>query len=158
MTDFSNIYSRYAPDIYRFVYGLTLDRRDAQDITAETFARALTAYNPERQPTVRAFLYTIAHRLVTDYHRRKRNTVEPDEDSLGSDAAFDLQSEQRDLLESTLRYLNTLPQEDREAVLMRAQGLSYAEISAALGITVSAAKVRVHRTRLKLAIWKTDKI
>ena len=158
MTDFANIYTRYAPDIYRFVYGLTLNRRDAQDITAETFARALTAYNPERQPTVRAFLYTIAHRLVTDYHRRKRDTVETDEDSLGNDAEFDQQSEHRDLLESTFRYLNTFPQPDREAVLMRAQGLSYSEIAAAISISVSAAKVRVHRARLKLAIWKADKI
>ena len=41
---------------------------------------------------------------------------------------------------------------DRTALLMRAQeGLRYDEIARALDVSVSAAKVKVHRARLKLA-------
>ena len=48
--------------------------------------------------------------------------------------------------------LPRLPEADRAALLLRAQGeLNYDEIACSLGITVSAAKVKVHRARLKLA-------
>ncbi len=47
--------------------------------------------------------------------------------------------------------IQTLPEVDRAALIMRAQdGLTYEEISAALGITVAAAKVKVFRARVKL--------
>jgi len=55
-------------------------------------------------------------------------------------------------LRVVLAALNRLPEVDRAAVLMRAdQGLSYEEIAVVLGVTVTAAKVKVHRARLKLA-------
>jgi RNA polymerase sigma-70 factor (ECF subfamily) len=51
-----------------------------------------------------------------------------------------------------LAALQALPEIDRAAVLMRAEeGMSYEEIAAALGISLPAAKVKVHRARLKLA-------
>jgi RNA polymerase sigma-70 factor (ECF subfamily) len=55
-------------------------------------------------------------------------------------------------LRVVLAALNRLPEIDRAAVLMRAdEGLSYEEIAVSLGVTVTAAKVKVHRARLKLA-------
>ncbi|MBK6764915.1 MAG: RNA polymerase sigma factor [bacterium] len=156
MTGFDPIYKKYSPEIYRYAFGLTLNRDEAKDIVAETFARALTAYNPDRHPTVRAFLFTIAHRLVTDYFRRRRQTLPTDLDQVAHEPQFDGDSENRDLLLQTLVFVTTLPQIEREALLLRAQGLSYEEISAALSITVNAAKVRVHRVRLKLAEWRAN--
>ena len=51
-----------------------------------------------------------------------------------------------------LAALARLPEIDRAAVLMRAdEGVPYEEIAAALGISTVAAKVKVHRARLKLA-------
>ena len=48
--------------------------------------------------------------------------------------------------------ITELPEGERTAFLMRTQcGLSYEEIARALGIGLSAAKVRVHRSRIKLA-------
>jgi RNA polymerase sigma-70 factor (ECF subfamily) len=48
--------------------------------------------------------------------------------------------------------LQTLPEIDRAAVLLRAEeGMSYEEVAAALGISPVAARVKVHRARLKLA-------
>jgi RNA polymerase sigma-70 factor (ECF subfamily) len=47
--------------------------------------------------------------------------------------------------------LQRLAEVDRAALLMRAQGeLSYEQIAAALGISVVAARVKVHRARLEL--------
>ncbi len=51
-----------------------------------------------------------------------------------------------------LTALQALPEIDRAAVLMRADDeMAYEEIARALGISVSAAKVKVHRARLTLA-------
>lgn len=48
--------------------------------------------------------------------------------------------------------LQTLPEPDRAALLMRAEEqMPYEDIAAALGITAGNAKVKVHRARLKLA-------
>jgi RNA polymerase sigma factor (sigma-70 family) len=47
--------------------------------------------------------------------------------------------------------LRLLPEIDRAALLMRAlHGLPYQEIAVALGISVSAARVKVHRARASL--------
>lgn len=55
-------------------------------------------------------------------------------------------------LAAVMAALQTLPEIDRAAVVMRAgEELPYEEIAAALGLTVAAAKVKVHRARLKLA-------
>ena len=43
MTDFSSLYKKYAPDVYRFALYLSGERGDAEDITSETFVRAWTA-------------------------------------------------------------------------------------------------------------------
>ena len=48
--------------------------------------------------------------------------------------------------------MQALPEIDRAVLLMRAHDdLSYEEIAAALGISVTAAKVKVHRARARLA-------
>jgi RNA polymerase sigma-70 factor (ECF subfamily) len=62
-----------------------------------------------------------------------------------------MQLDGRERLEAVLHVLGQLPEGERAALLLRLdQGLSYEEIAAALGISTGAAKVRVHRARLKL--------
>lgn len=57
----------------------------------------------------------------------------------------------RDRLRAVLAALQSLPEVDRAALLMRADDeLSYAEIGAALGISEVLARVKVHRARLAL--------
>ena len=63
-------------------------------------------------------------------------------------AGFDEQAR----LARALEALGTLPERERSALLLRLDhGLPYDQIAAALGISVAAAKVRVHRARLRLA-------
>jgi RNA polymerase sigma-70 factor (ECF subfamily) len=55
-------------------------------------------------------------------------------------------------LDAVLEQLQRLPEVDRSAVLMRAlESAPYEEIARALGLSVAAAKVKVHRARLTLA-------
>lgn len=158
MQKFGTIYKKYAPEVFRYAYSLTLERDEAKDITAETFARALTAYDPSRQPTVRAFLFSIAHKLIMDHFRRRKRFEPVDPDELSKEPHFQTQAEDRDLLFKTLIQLQSFTDADRELILLRAQGLTYEEISAALGLSVAACKVRVHRARSKLAEWRVENL
>ncbi len=55
MTDFSALYKKYAPDVFRFALYLSGDRSQAEDITSETFVRAWTSPEPIAVATVKAY-------------------------------------------------------------------------------------------------------
>lgn len=100
--------------------------------------------------TVRGYLFTIARNLFLHSLRNKRKQG-PLEDthSVAASAARDL--ELKEDLRDTLAALQTLPEVDRAAVLLRAQdGVSYEEIARILGLSLSAVKVKIHRARVFL--------
>jgi RNA polymerase sigma factor (sigma-70 family) len=59
--------------------------------------------------------------------------------------------EYREELDEVELRLSRLSEIDRSAFHMRVEGLSYAEIAAALGLSQVAARVKVHRARATLA-------
>jgi RNA polymerase sigma-70 factor (ECF subfamily) len=59
--------------------------------------------------------------------------------------------------EALQAYLQTFPEVDRAALLLRADGVAYDEIANALNISLASAKVKVHRLRLKLAKWRANR-
>lgn len=141
--------------MHRFVLFLTGDRALAEDLTSETFVRLWTARERVDLATVRGYLFTIARNLFLQGRRAAR----PES---GAEASGELlrdarpgpdeRAVAREELRATLAALQTLSEIDRAAVLMRAdEALSYEEIGAALGLSTVAARVKVHRARLKLA-------
>jgi RNA polymerase sigma-70 factor (ECF subfamily) len=147
--DFHQIYQAHASAVHRFAVGLTGDRALADDLTEDAFVRLWTASDEIRLPTVRAYLCTIVRNLHVS-HLRKARRATPLDDSLADPvdrvaAPVELRSQ----AEAALRALATLSPEDREALLMRAADMSYAEIAQSLTISVTAAKVRVHRARVR---------
>lgn len=151
MTDFSEIYRRYAPEVFRFALYLSGNRTDAEDITAETFARLWASSEPIRAQTVKGYLCTIARNVFLHGIRgQSRREALPD-DLRDHAAGPDAQAEHKDELARVMSQLQELPEVDRAALLMRAvEELPYQEIAIALGLSVSAAKVKVHRARLVL--------
>src|ERR1700748_25585 len=71
-TDFGKLLESYAAAVRRFVLFLGADAASADDIVAETFARAWTVSAPLRQDTVKAYLFTIARNLYRQSVRRAR--------------------------------------------------------------------------------------
>lgn len=152
MTEFEQLYERYARDVYRFALYLSGSPAQAEDIAAETFVRVWTARDKIRVATVKAYLFAIARNLHADGRRRESRQVELDESLSDPAPGPELEAEARQQLENVLAALQQLPEVDRAALLMRAQdGMPYEEIAAALRLSLPAAKVKVHRARLKLA-------
>lgn len=152
MTDFSALYKKYAPDVYRFALYLSGERGEAEDITSETFVRAWTSPEPIRMATVKGYLFTIARNLFLQRLRKKSRHVELSEELRDSQPSPQAQAEQKAELRAVLARLKKLPEIDRAALLMRAfDEMPYEEIARALRISLAAVKVKIHRARLALA-------
>jgi RNA polymerase sigma-70 factor (ECF subfamily) len=152
VTDLEELYRLYHPQVYRFAYYLSGRRAEAEDIAAETFVRLWSARDNLRLPTVKAYLFAIARHLYLDGQRRSRRDADLSDSLVDPTALPDAEAEGRRELEAVLDLLNRLPEPDRSALLLRAgHGMPYDQIAAVLGLSLSAAKVKVHRARVRLA-------
>ena len=151
MTEIEDLYERYAGDVRRFALYLCGDMAMADEITSDTFVRAWMASDRIRQPTVKSYLLTIAPNAYVDLLRRATRHRQLDENMPDTRISPQTQVEQSAEVRAVLGALQQLPEMDRTVLLMRAlDGMPYEEIAETLGISVVAAKVKVHRARLKL--------
>src|SRR5688500_1368901 len=152
MEAFRLIYERYHRDVYRFALFLTGDPARADDLSAETFLRAWTAREAIRQDTIKAYLLTIARNLYRDQLRSKRQFVELEDTIEDNRPSLDVYVEHRSAIRRVRTAMRRVPRSDRRALLLYVyREMSYAEIAAALGITVGATKSRIRRAREALS-------
>lgn len=151
--DFASLYRQYARDVFRFAYFLSGNHALAEDIAAETFARALTAGDRIQTGTVKAYLLRIARNLFVDAVRRDSRlaTLAAEDDVFDPAPDPERVTRSRMELEVTRQALATLSEGERAALLMAAVGgLSHEQIGAALECSIPAVKLRIHRARLRL--------
>jgi RNA polymerase sigma-70 factor (ECF subfamily) len=153
MLNFQDLYDAYAKDIYRFALWMTGDRYEAEDITSETIIRAWTRRSRIRTETLKAYLFTIARNIYLGKRRVQKRQLDLDEafpdPAPSPENTLDAQLK----LNQVRKFLQTLPEIDRAAFVMRVQHeLPYAEIARALEISLTATKVKVHRVRKKLLL------
>lgn len=151
MMDFESLYQKYAPAVRRFALFLCGDPALADDITSDTFLRVWVARGRIREPTVKSYLFMIARNAYYDLQRRAWRHTELDVKTAVEDPTVQTRLEQKEEVAAVLAALQDLPEVDRAILLMRALGdMPYDEIAAALDITVTTAKVKVHRARIRL--------
>jgi RNA polymerase sigma-70 factor (ECF subfamily) len=152
--DFADLYARYAQDVFRFAYYLSGNRALAEDIAADTFARALTAGGRVAQGSVKAYLLAIARHLFVDGIRAGKRTTPLEAahlDLADPRGGPDATAAGRLDLDALRDALQQVPEHERAALLLATvDGLSHDEIALALGCTRAAVKVRIHRARLRL--------
>jgi RNA polymerase sigma-70 factor (ECF subfamily) len=150
MASLHDLYERYAADVYRFALYLSGNPAEAEDITADTFVRLWTAPGAIRLPTVKAYLFTIARHLHADRRRAQARLTELDPSLPSGERSAEDRVASRSEMQLVVKAIGRLSEGDRAALLMRTGGLAYDEVASALGISVTAAKVRVHRARKRL--------
>jgi len=157
MLNFNELYDLYANEVYKFAYWLSGDRFEAEDITSETFIRVWVRFSTIRTETLKAYLFTIARNIYLKKLRKGKKQIAL------NDTFPDRNPEPEKLVDSRLELqrvwsaLQKLSEIDRAAFVLRVQHeLSYAEISRVLGISLTAAKVKVHRVRKKLLAARVD--
>jgi RNA polymerase sigma-70 factor, ECF subfamily len=166
-TAFGALYDRYVDVVYRYVYFRLGDRELAEDITSETFLRALrriTSVSYQGRD-VGAWFVTIARNIVLDHVKSSRYKLEivTDEVSESGAAPFAGQStgdntgpEQQAMVSATraalLRCVAELGDDQRECIVLRfIQGLSLSETAQIMKRNEGAIKALQHRAVRKLA-------
>jgi RNA polymerase sigma-70 factor (ECF subfamily) len=155
MTDFEALYGKYSRDVYRFALYLCGDHAEAEDIAAETFARAWNANGAIRAATAKAYLLTIARNCYLEGLRRGKPQTQLDDAMADPAASPSRDAESRIELRRVLEELQRMPEVDRTVLLLHVQeGMPYQAIAGAVGLSLPAVKVKIHRARLKLALWR----
>jgi RNA polymerase sigma-70 factor (ECF subfamily) len=151
MMTFEQLYRTYFEDVHRFAFWLSGNRSEADDLASETFIRAWSRRSRLQTETLKGYLLVITRNTFLDLRRRTRKREELSEEWPDTAPDPHRRAAARIELERVRRELAKLPETDRAALVLRTeQSLSYAEIARVLGISVGAARVRVHRARRRL--------
>jgi RNA polymerase sigma factor (sigma-70 family) len=151
---FSVIHDRYRQRL--FVYARQMlggSRQDAEDALQDVFLRAYSSLRVSDRPvSLRAWLYRVAHNRCID-HLRKPVPPAIDLFETSRRPLHDptVEAERRDDLRRLIEDVRRLPDQQRSALLMREMdGLSYAELAEALGVSLQAVKSLLVRARIGL--------
>lgn len=146
----SILYRRYSQRIYTYCRKILGDSTTAEDLLQETFVKLFESGRQQRTiENFPAYLMTIARNLcLSQRARSKRQFVEVEDFHLSS---RDVPYEQRELLQLIQASLELLPEDYREAFVLREyNGLSYNEIAEVIGESLDVVKVRIFRAKKKL--------
>ena len=152
--DIDRLFRDYHAGLVRYLARRLGDRDRAEDVAQETFVRAM---RQERLTSERSWLYAVATNLVrdearTDDRRRQRLAMLADEER-----ARELEAPETTAMERAQdaafarRALDQLAERDRNALLMREEGLDYQEIAQALELSPGSVGTTLARARRRLA-------
>ena len=149
----SALFKAYHVPLVRFLTRRLGDRDWAEELAQETFVRAL---KQDEIASERSWLFAVASNLVRDVARREarerkrhelmrtqaeaESAVEPEPTSME-------RAEDRALARQAIELL---AERDRDALLMREEGLGYEEIAEALGLSVASVGTTLSRARRRL--------
>ncbi|MGH9014938.1 MAG: RNA polymerase sigma factor [Acidimicrobiia bacterium] len=155
---FDELVRRTYVDTYTLAVRLTANEEDARDVVQEAYLRAWKGIKRFRgDAQFSTWLYRItanaAYTLVQKRRRRRTEPLEtvdePVEAAVG--AQPEAAAESALLLEQLSAAVAELPPKLRAIVVLKdVYGLSHEDIAEELGISIAAAKVRLHRARKRL--------
>jgi RNA polymerase sigma-70 factor (ECF subfamily) len=151
--EFSELYKAHLRDVYSYAYYRVGNHHDAEDLTEQTFLQAYRHFERAQRESdgrpLRPWLIRIAHNLAANLYRdRSRKPASPIDDTTVIAAPHTTEElvEGRDELARVLEGVTRLPDDRREALIMRfALGMDNREIARALGRSDGATKVLIHR-------------
>ena len=146
---FTTLYERYHGPLLGYTRSILRDAEDANDATQNALENALRAL-PTRDTSrpLRPWLYKIAHNEAINIMRRRQPQDELTPAFEPTVPGPEVDAEQRGRLAQLVDDLQSLPERQRGALVMRElNGLSYDEIGTALGLTNEAARRAVFDAR-----------
>lgn len=147
---FEQLYRRYYKPLFLYAYSLTHVIEDAEDLTANTFVKALTTF---RGGNIQAWMYTVVRNEFLDLKKRQNRELPCDAQTMEIPVMDDvletyIQNEQRQWL---YKQVNCLPRREREVMLLTIQtDCSDREIAEILGLTVANVRVLRHRAKQRI--------
>ena len=145
-------------DVYTLAYRLTGNEEDASDVVQEAYLRAYKGLKRFRgEARFSTWMYRItanaAATLVQERRRRRAESLDTVDEPIDTsiEGQPEAAAESAIGLEDLARAVAALPPKLRSTVVLKdVYGLSHEAIAEDLGISVAAAKVRLHRGRKRL--------
>lgn len=154
LENFNSLYEKYRIVIFRYCYSrVSRNKHLAEDITSETFVKAIEnfdSYEPRDNKPFVVWIYTIAHNLIVDHFRKKRNkNVSLDELPIKpSDEKENIlvQLSKEELREMIDQKREELPDELNNIFTLHfTEELTFKEISKLIGKSEGAVKMQYYR-------------
>ena len=153
MTEFDKIYSLYFEDVYKFILSLCRNEAVAEDITQETFFKALKGIHSfHGKCKLSVWLCQIAKNTYFSYYEKEKKYAGNNflESQTNTDD-FEQRLANRELAFEIHKQLHTLDEPYKEVFTLRLFGeLSFLQIGNLFEKTESWARVTYHRAKLKL--------
>lgn len=153
MRDFEELYNAYFNDVYKYILRLSRNEHIAEEITAETFFKALRAVDTFRgECDVRVWLCQIAKNCYYTYEKKSRRTQSTEEISVESlsDPTANVADEliKKDEVRRVQEVLHEVGEPYKEVFMWRVYAeLSFRQIGQIFGKTENWACVTYHRAR-----------
>ena len=149
-SEFQNLYRAHGRPLWAYLYRLTGNAADADDLLQEAYCRLLVTPMATREDSqLRAYLFRIASNASIDHWRRagradRHAAAAPDVPATATDAVA-----LRHDMSRTFRELK--PQERVLLWLAHVEGTEHRDIAQALGLKAASVPVLLFRARRKLA-------
>ena len=155
---FDEVVRRTYVDTYTLAVRLTATEEDARDVVQEAYLRAwkgIRRFRGDAQFSTWMYRITANTAATVSSKRRRQRTVHIDDvaDPVETEVALhpELATENTELMGRLSAALDELPPRLRTLVVLKdVYGLSHEDIAEELGISVTAAKVRLHRGRKRM--------
>ena len=146
--DFEEIYRSYFADVYRYALALSRDAHTAEEVTQETFVRALTAIDSFRGECQVRVCQIARNQYLSLCRERKKFSAPPEETG---DGGIEGGFADRETARHLHVLLHSLPEPYKEVFSLRTFGeLPFTQIGELFGKTESWARVTYFRARQKL--------
>ena len=148
LTNFEEVYAVYFDDVYRYLLSLSGSESVAEELTSETFFRAMDALGRFRgECSVRVWLCQIAKNLYYSHLRREKRLV-PLEACQIAEEGPEQSAEERSESARIQSLLHSLREPYKEVFMWRVYGeKSFRDIGALFGKTENWACVTYHRAK-----------
>lgn len=156
MTLIEDLYTLYYKDIYVFTLSLSKDKHIAEDVTQETFLKAMKNIEQFKGDCdIRVWLFQIAKNTLFSFMKKRKRELLESFDDEANDAASDVdiveQIDDRESAQEIHRILQTLEEPYKEVFHLRTFGeLSFSDIAKIYGKTDSWARVTYHRAKNRI--------
>lgn len=152
MTDLQEIYDQYFHDVYRFVFSLSRDEHIAEEITQETFYKALKSiHNFQGTCKINVWLCQIAKNTYFSLLDKQKRVKHPHHGDGNNDVDIEKQLVNQGEALRIHQILHALEEPYKEVFTLRVFGeLSFAHISDLFGKTESWARVTFYRAKQKI--------
>lgn len=153
MAELEEIYNNYFKDVYFFIYSLAKDQHVAEDLTSETFLKAIKSIDSFKgNCDIKVWLFQIAKNSYYTYVRKHKNLVDLDSVPEKEDD-FDMEKSVFSSEESMKihKILHNLPEPYKKVFTLRVFGeLSFKQIGSLFCKTENWACVTFHRAKNKI--------